>query len=286
MWYLWFVSQPAHDLLAHLIDAVVDETVRRLGPASPSSDALRRALVGAVDDVLQEVAPRLERLARLAEIGVRAATVGHELRNPLSVIETSLFLLQERVGQDPRAERLLRRISEQVTTSTAIINELLDGARDRVAERAVVDLAEVAQEAIDAVPRPAHVSVERSLPQGVVLVLGDARRLRQVVVNLVTNALRAMRDVRDAASMEVRVACEDGRASLTVLDTGTGIADPARLFELLHTTHADGLGIGLALSRRIVTEHGGTLTGGNRPAGGAWFRVELPAHAPQDPRSP
>jgi signal transduction histidine kinase len=263
-------------MLAHLIDGVVDETVRRLGAAAPAREALRSALVGAVDDVLDPVAPRLERLARLAEIGVRAATVGHELRNPLSVIETSLFLLHERHDGDPRAARLLRRISEQVAASTVIINELLDGARDRVADRAPVDLAEVAQEAVDAVPRPAHVSVDRALPRGVAMVSGDARRLRQVVVNLVTNALRAMRELPRPARMEVSVETRGGTAALSVLDEGGGIADPARLFELLHTTHADGLGIGLALSRRIVAQHGGALVGGNRPAGGAWFRVELP----------
>lgn len=278
------MSQTAHELLAHLIDPVVDETVRRMGRDAPQSAALREALVASVNDVLDPVAPRLERLARLAEIGVRAATVGHELRNPLSVIETSLFLLLDRVGDDQRTERQLRRISEQVSTATAIINELLDGARDRVAERSLVDLAAVAQEAVDAVPRPAHVSVELSLPRGVALVHGDARRLRQVVVNLVTNALRAMRDARGPAKMALRCASEGGLATLTVLDEGTGIADPERLFELLHTTHADGLGIGLALSRKIITEHGGTLSGGNRPDGGAWFRVELPLHVATEPR--
>ena len=99
-----------HELLAHLIDGVVDETVRRLGDGPTTPDRVRKALVDAVDEVLAPVAPRLERLARLAEVGVRAATVGHELRNPLSVIETSLFLLGEK-SADPRTARLLRRIS-------------------------------------------------------------------------------------------------------------------------------------------------------------------------------
>lgn len=273
------MTHAAHDLLAHLVDGVVEETLRRMGEGAVPAAQLRTALVAAIDDVLAPVAPRLERLARLAEIGVRAATVGHELRNPLSVIETSLFLLLERCA-DPRSERQLRRISDQVSTATAIINELLDGARDRVAERAVVDLGEVGQEAVEAVPRGPHVSVALVLPKGVARVVGDARRLRQVVVNLVTNAVRALRD-RDPGHLEVRVEAREGRALLEVLDDGTGIADPARLFELLHTTHAEGLGIGLALSRRIVTEHGGILTGGNRETGGAWFRVDLPLHRPE-----
>lgn len=239
-------------------------------------ELLREVLVGAVDEVLEPVAPRLERLARLAEIGVRAATVGHELRNPLSVIETSLFLLGERSG-DPRTARLLHRISEQVSTSTAIINELLDGARDRAETRVPVDLAEVAEYSLDALPRPADVAVERDLPKGVATVLGDARRLRQVVLNLLSNAARATRDRASGKVISIEVAAAAERASLTVRDNGAGIDDPTKLFELLHTTHAEGLGIGLALSRRIVAEHGGTLTGGNQPQGGAWFRVELPA---------
>lgn len=271
-----------HELLAHLIDGVVDETTRRLddGPATP--DRVRRALVEAVDEVLAPVAPRLERLARLAEVGVRAATVGHELRNPLSVIETSLFLLGEK-NADPRTARLLRRISEQVSASTAIINELLDGARPREEIRVPIDLAEVADYALEAVPRPAHVAVERDLPRGVARVVGDPRRMRQVAVNLVSNAVRATRDRTAPGIVALRVSATDDHAALSVLDDGPGIASPERLFELLHTTHAEGLGIGLALSRRIIAEHGGALTGGNRDGGGAWFRVELPLHRAEAP---
>lgn len=266
-----------HELLAHLIDGVVDETTRRLGEGPATPARVREALVGAVDEVLAPVAPRLERLARLAEVGVRAATVGHELRNPLSVIETSLFLLGEK-SADPRTARLLRRISEQVSASTAIISELLDGARPREEIRVPVDLAEVADYALEAVPRPAHVTTERDLPRGVARVLGDPRRMRQVAVNLLNNAVRATRDRAASGVVVLRVSAADDLAALVVLDDGPGIAFPERLFELLHTTHAEGLGIGLALSRRIVAEHGGALTGGNREGGGAWFRVELPLH--------
>ncbi|MFO0628779.1 MAG: ATP-binding protein [Polyangiales bacterium] len=271
------MSNLPHELLAHLIDGVVDETARRLGDGPTTPAQVRQALVDAVDEVLAPVAPRLERLARLAEVGVRAATVGHELRNPLSVIETSLFLLGEK-NADPRTARLLRRISEQVSASTAIINELLDGARPRDEVRAPLDLADIADYALEAVPRPAHVSVERDLPRGVARVLGDPRRLRQVAVNLLNNAVRATRDRTPSGVVALKVSAADDRAALAVLDDGPGIAFPERLFELLHTTHAEGLGIGLALSRRIVAEHGGTLTGGNREGGGAWFRVELPLH--------
>lgn len=271
-----------HELLAHLIDGVVDETARRLGDGPATPERVRQALVDAVDDVLAPVAPRLERLARLAEVGVRAATVGHELRNPLSVIETSLFLLGEK-NADPRTARLLRRISEQVSASTAIINELLDGARPRDELRVPLDLAEVADYALEAVARPAHISTERDLPRGVARVLGDPRRMRQVAVNLLNNAVRASRERATPGVVVLRVSADAERAALSVLDDGAGIAFPERLFELLHTTHAEGLGIGLALSRRIVTEHGGTLTGGNREGGGAWFRVELPLHRAEAP---
>lgn len=271
----------AHSLLGYLIDGVVAEALRRADGEALTAERLREVLVEAVDEVLAPVAPRLERLAQLAEIGVRAATVGHELRNPLSVIETSLFLLGER-SADPRTARLLHRISEQVSISTAIINELLDGARDRVEPRVAVDLAEIAESALDAVPRPGLIAVERTLPRGVGFVLGEARRLRQVVVNLLSNAVRATRERESGALISLALQWDEQRVTLTVRDNGSGIDDPAKLFELLHTTHAEGLGIGLALSRRIAVDHNGQLTGGNRDSGGAWFTLELPRFCARD----
>jgi two-component system NtrC family sensor kinase len=221
---------------------------------------------------------RLARAERLVHVGQIAAGVAHELRNPLSVIETSVFLLQEGVPPTTtRATRQIERIRAQVGIASDIVGDLLDAARNRPAEMLPVDLADIAREAVTWVPRPADTVVEASLPVGVAVVSGDARRLRQVLINLVSNALQAMRAV-SPPRLTLSLAVADGFAAVTVRDHGPGIAPEhlARLFEPLWSTRADGVGLGLALSRELAAAHGGTLRADNAPDGGAAFTLRLP----------
>ncbi len=244
-------------------------------------EGLRTALATALGEVLYahhlEHQARLARAERLVHVGQIAAGVAHELRNPLSVIETSVFLLQERVADDTRATRQLERIRAQVGIASDIVGDLLDAARNRPAAMLPVDLAAIAREAVTWVPRPADTVVEAKLPVGVAVVSGDARRLRQVLINLVSNALQAMRAV-SPPRLTLSLAVADGFAAVTVRDHGPGIAPDhlARLFEPLWSTRADGVGLGLALSREIAVAHGGTLQADNAPDGGATFTLRLP----------
>lgn len=217
---------------------------------------------------------RQVRAERLATFGQLVGSIGHELRNPLGVIETSLYVLKARNDSDPKVTKHLDRIGGQVAIANDIITQLLDLIRDRPLGKQRVALGSVLAEAEGAISRPEGVSLE--LPAGPVPdVLGDSTQLRQVFVNLFDNAVSAASPV---GRVVVTVARDEGSVVIGVEDTGTGI-DPSiasRLFEPLVTTRAKGIGLGLALVKRIVERHGGTVeTAPGKTLGGARFVVRL-----------
>ncbi len=227
------------------------------------------------DDLLAQQA----RVERLSTFGQLVGSIGHDLRNPLGVIETSLFLLRSRMGEDPRTRKHLDRIQEQVDHANGIVTNLLDMIRDRPLTREPIDLARLGAAAVDAVRRPPTVSLEVTGLDGLPPLQGDATQLRQVLVNLLENAVFA---ASPAGSVALRGRAEDGAILLDVEDTGPGV-DPAtrrRLFEPLITTKQQGIGLGLALVKRIAERHGGTVEYADRAGGGARFTVRLPVGPP------
>jgi signal transduction histidine kinase len=224
------------------------------------------------DDLLAQQA----RVERLSTFGQLVASIGHDLRNPLGVIETSLFILRGRIADDERARKHVERIKEQVDVANGIITNLLDMIRDKPLNREPVRLAELAQAALAAVPCPALVVVEVSGLAELPPVQGDAGQLRQVLVNLLENAVFA---ASPAGAITLRGRREPGAVAVEIDDTGPGV-DPAtrrRLFEPLITTKERGIGLGLALCKRIAERHGGGISYSERPGGGARFTLRLPA---------
>ncbi|MEO0324978.1 MAG: protoglobin domain-containing protein [Myxococcota bacterium] len=226
----------------------------------------------------EDYVERLRASERLAAIGQLAATIGHELRNPLAVIDTSLHLLERRLGEDPTARRHATKIGAQVGVCGEIITDLLMLARDRPPERHLAPVGPIVASALEGLVRydtKLTVDVPDDLPAAFV----DAGQIRQVIANLVSNGIHAVqagphRDGKvELAAMQV-----GDSLALEVRDEGQGITAEvrARLFEPLFTTRAQGVGLGLALVRRVVEGHGGTVEAHARNEGGACFRIELP----------
>ncbi len=218
----------------------------------------------------------MQRSERLATFGQLVASIGHELRNPLGVMESSLFLLRGRVGGDEKVTRHLDKIEAQIQLSNRIVTDLLDIVRDRPAKRHAVQVAAVIEAASEGLNRPEGSKLEvklGALPPAHV----DPDQLRQLLANLLQNAFDAA-----GPGCEVRVdgRADGGRVVLRVSDSGPGI-DPsirARLFEPLVTTKVRGIGLGLALCRRLAERNGATLAlveGGPLP--GATFELRLDA---------
>ncbi len=216
------------------------------------------------------------RVERLSTFGQLVASIGHDLRNPLGVIETSLFILRGRVGEDERGRKHVDRIGEQLEVANGIISNLLDMIRDRPLVREPLALAALIAGVLDAVRRPGELRVAVEGLDALPAVDGDPGQLRQVFVNLLENAVHA---ASPAGAVTVRGRRDRDAVAIEVDDTGSGV-DPAirrRLFEPLITTKASGVGLGLALVKRIAERHGGSVEYSDRPGGGARFTVRLPA---------
>jgi len=216
------------------------------------------------------------RQERLATFGQLVGSIGHDLRNPLGVIETSLYILKGRAEGDERWRRHLGRIGEQLDVANGIITGLLDIIRDRPLVRQPVRLADVVGSAADALERPAGVGLEQEGLGALPEVSGDAGQLRQAFVNLLQNAVQA---AGAAGRVWVRGVVDGRHVEVAVEDTGPGVdeATRRRLFEPLITTKDRGIGLGLALVKRIVERHGGTVVYEHRTGGGARFTVRLPS---------
>ncbi len=223
------------------------------------------------EDLLSQQA----RTERLATFGQLVGSIGHELRNPLGVIETSLYILKGRIGEDERAQKHVGRIGEQLQLANGIITKLLDMIRDRPLLKERVSIIPLLEEVNASVERPPEVNLRIEAPVAPPEVHGDPVQLRQVFVNLVDNAVAASSPKGEVVITAFEHA---GQLRVTVEDTGPGV-DPsirARLFEPLVTTKEKGIGLGLALVKRIVERHGGSITYAQAAAGGATFILHLP----------
>lgn len=218
---------------------------------------------------------QIRRSERLATIGLVAATIGHDLRNPLGVIESSCYILR-RIVDDERATRHVQKISAQVHNCNRIVTALLELARSRPPRFAPVDLRVLLNASLAMLSIPEQVVVEIDAEEGTTIE-ADSGLIEQVVVNLITNSLAALRDRRGRIIVRA-VAHDDRFCALSVLDDGPGFDDELlpRVFEPLVTTRASGVGLGLALVKSVADRHGGSATAENRPGGGAVVRVLIP----------
>jgi two-component system sensor histidine kinase HydH len=215
---------------------------------------------------------------RLATIGHFAANIGHELRNPLGVVESSLYLLRQHLGEEaaraPQVAKHLDRIGTEVKRANQTIADLLDLARNKPPRRQPTSLRLLVESAADASLLPAAVTFESTVPAGLMSTV-DADQLRQVLVNLIMNACQAL-DGRGHLWVDGEAGA-DGGVHLRIRDDGPGVPeeDRRRIFEALFTTKAKGSGLGLALCRRIMEGHHGTVEL-EKTTTGASFLLTIP----------
>lgn len=244
-------------------------------------------LVEMLDDrtEVKALEDEVRRLDRLAELGRVAAILAHEIRNPLSGIRGFAGMLERRLqDQEDRAAELryARRICEGADRADAIIDSVLFLANPRPLKREAIDLeaflCDCWERVCHASPQRARgVEVRLDLEPGDIAILADRIRLEQAVTNLLENALAAM---DGKGRIELHARAENGRVRVEVRDDGPGIPGDvlSRLFEPFFTTKHEGAGLGLALVKRILEQHGGSVHAENRAARGAAFVLDLPLH--------
>jgi two-component system C4-dicarboxylate transport sensor histidine kinase DctB len=237
----------------------------------------------AAEAELREAQHQLQRAAKLAALGQLAASVTHELGQPLSAMKTYVRTAQRELARgEPTSSATMERLDRLVERMIAISQQLKFFARRSGEPVIPMDLRDAVAGAIETLEpaiEDAGARLVRRLPEQPVVVNGGRRRLEQVLVNLLRNALDAMRAVPEPL-IEIELTAEAGEARLVVRDIGEGIADSlaGSLFEPFSTTRAsgEGMGLGLAISASIAHEHGGSIQASNRAEGGAEFVVILP----------
>lgn len=227
----------------------------------------------------EQLRDELRKAEHLAALGRMLAGVAHEVRNPLTAIRSTVQLW-ERLPDQSRTPESLAAVVTAVDRLNELVGRLLLFARSGHEGRRPVDLNAVAAETLELVRARAEsqgVILEADLTPTLPPVVGAGQAIRQVALNLVSNALQAM-------SAGGRLSCRTcrlpgGRVELAVADTGPGVPADARerIFEPFFTTRADGTGLGLALCREVARQHGGDVTLDPAAGSGATFRFVLPA---------
>jgi two-component system, sensor histidine kinase PhcS len=270
---------------AGLVSVQVSYHSARLKKARSEEEARRRR----TQEALVATQTRAQEADRLAQVGRLAAGVAHEVNNPLAFIQANLRFLAEELPREGRSQQECLDAVQETQAGVARIQQI------------VQDLTAVARGAADVGPRevgscplPAVIeesmrlasvrlkklAVEVEVPRELPLVRADARRLGQVLLNLLLNAADALEEARVASPrVALRVRAERERVRLVLEDNGPGFSSEhlPQLFTPFFTTKAQGkgTGLGLALSRQYVEGFGGVLRAENRPGGGARFTVEL-----------
>jgi len=233
---------------------------------------------------LQEDRQRTLAMERLAAVGELAAGIAHELRNPLTSVK---LLFQTAVpGKTGYSldEKVYRMVGEEISRLERTIQGLLDFARPPVLRRVRHDLRVTVQRAVNLIEGRANqhaISITTIVPDIPIFVDGDPEQLHQVLVNLLINGVEALQQGGKLSVVAEPADGPDGRCSVAVSDSGPGIPQEIlpKIFEPFVTSKERGTGLGLAVSLRIVAEHGGMLLAANLPEGGAAFTLELPVKA-------
>jgi len=222
-----------------------------------------------------------------------AGGLAHEIKNPLSTISINLALLEEEWGKPaagrnpsapeltPREQRSLRRVKtlqREVSRMEHILEEFLNFARGAQINRAPHDLALLLRELLEFVePEDASLGIRHhvELPVGVPLVMLDEHAFKQAVINLLKNAREAM---SSGGELIVRLRRDGNWAEITITDTGVGMSADAleRCFDEYWSDKKGGTGLGLPTTRRIIEEHGGTLSVVSERGRGTSFSIYLP----------
>jgi C4-dicarboxylate-specific signal transduction histidine kinase len=240
----------------------------------------------AAERALQRSRAELAHYNRVSTMGELAASLAHELRQPLSGILTNaqaaLRFLQAGSVRVDEVRGAMQDIVEDDRRAAAVIQRLRDLLTKREPSRTILDLNGVIRSVAellgsDAVIRRVEVSLQ--LAPEPIPVCGDRIQLEQVVLNLMLNGMEAMADAaRRHRTLRVSTEREGLKARVAVADAGAGLprGDEERVFEPFYTTKPAGMGMGLSISRSIVESHGGTIRATNNAAQGATFHLILP----------
>jgi signal transduction histidine kinase len=265
------------------LEGKVNERTKDLEEKISELNRSQLAMLYMIEDInetsrqLKTTQKELIRKERLAILGQFSGNISHELRNPLGVIDSSIYYLQMRLNEkDEKVHQHLNRISQSVKTATTIIENLLNLTRMNKPILTRYSLTTLLADCLKTCKIPDEVKVVEDFPETEILVKAEKEQIRMAINNLVRNAVAAMNS-KGTLTIMIRKT-EETEAEISFIDTGTGI-NPDHLNQVflpLFSTKAKGIGLGLSITKMIFENHGGKITVEAEPGKGAKFSIRLP----------
>jgi len=225
---------------------------------------------------------------RLATLGKLTSVVSHELRNPLGTVQSSLFIIKERVlGKDLKLDKPLARAERSIKRCNNIIEEMLYYTRERVPDLQVAEFDKWLDELLDEYEIPSEIRLTRKLSAGLEISF-DPEQLRRCIINVINNAYEAMTEKSEPQTEEcermednqliVETGIVGNRLNVRITDSGPGISQERleKIFEPLYSTKSFGAGLGLSIVKQIMERHKGEIEIKSKPMKGTSITLWLP----------
>jgi PAS domain S-box-containing protein len=244
------------------------------------------------EEALRQAQADLAHISRVTTMGELTASLAHEIRQPISAAVINAKTCLRWLGRDEpdvaEACAAASRLVKDVTRAADIIGGISSMFKKGTLEREVVDIRDLIRELIVLLHNEVNcypISIRTELAEGLPKVMADRVQLQQVFMNLMLNAIDAMKEMTDAGELTIKAEADDGQLLISVSDTGVGLPPEQadQIFRAFFTTKDNGTGMGLPISRTIIESHGGRLWATSAPGSGATFQFTLPtkiaAHA-------
>ena len=234
-----------------------------------------------MEQELREAQEQLIRSEKLAAIGQLAAGVGHELRNPLGAIKNAVYYVKGKVAKselaqkEPRVMEFLDIVDDEINASNKIISDLLGFSRVGKPALSPARINKVIEDALSRLTIPENIEVAKKLDAGLPEFEIDTDQIRQVMVNILLNAVQAM---PEGGKLTLSARARDKFLEVEISDTGCGIPKEAmgKIFDPLFTTKAKGIGLGLAVCKAIIDRHEGNIEVKSETGRGTTVNIKLP----------
>jgi PAS domain S-box-containing protein len=234
--------------------------------------------------------------SKMVSLGRVAAGIAHEIRNPLTGINSYLYTIEDLLDEetlDTEGIQMIGKIMGQIQLASnkieSVIKRVLDFSRPGAPAMNLINVNKSLEAAVKLSSvslRKKGIKIEKKLDSKLPKCYGDAHLIEQVILNLLDNAVKAMDNNDSPKLIAIKSYSKNKKIFIKISDTGPGITKGIqdKIFDPFFTTDADGSGIGLAISQRIVNDHNGSISVNGNQWGGAEFKIELPVEKRMNPK--